>query len=32
MDLTVLTRKCVSKLCGESVFVADLTAIWIEPF
>ena len=25
MDLTVLTRKCVSKLCAQSVLVAFLT-------
>ena len=25
MDLTVLTRRCVSKLCAESVLLADLT-------
>ena len=32
MDLIVLTRKCVSKLSAVSVLVADLTAIWNEPF
>ena len=32
MDLTVLTRKCVSKLCAESVLVGGLTAKWIQPF
>ena len=31
-DLIVLTRKCVSKLSALSVLVADLTAIWNEPF
>ena len=29
MDLTISTRRCVYKLCAESVLVADLTAIWI---